>query len=144
MVYQLRAATDQRLPRADDGHVGLALFAPVLVSEKLIVLTEIEEIKRRCEAGGLYYAETDDSLRIDFPAGKRAGSLFCRLRLGGACQGGSQRTVRGKVVSKCLDSHHAARSHSADSPYVWGIWKGDRRGSNPRPSLEPQSDVIGF
>ena len=30
VVYELRAATDQCLPGADDGHVGLALFAPVL------------------------------------------------------------------------------------------------------------------
>ena len=36
----------------------------------------IEEIKRRCEAGGLSYAETDDSLRIDFPAGERTGSIW--------------------------------------------------------------------
>ena len=30
VVYKLRAATDQRLTRADYGHVRLALFAPVL------------------------------------------------------------------------------------------------------------------
>jgi hypothetical protein len=30
VVYKLRAATDQRLARADYGHVSLALFAPVL------------------------------------------------------------------------------------------------------------------
>ena len=30
VVDQLRAATDQRLPGADDGQVSLALFAPVL------------------------------------------------------------------------------------------------------------------
>src|SRR5919112_1055296 len=30
VVYQLRASTHQRLARTDDGHVGLALFAPVL------------------------------------------------------------------------------------------------------------------
>jgi hypothetical protein len=35
----------------------------------------IEEIKRRCEAGGLSYAETEDSLRIDFPMGERTGSV---------------------------------------------------------------------
>jgi hypothetical protein len=36
----------------------------------------IEEIKRRCEAGGLSYAETDDSLRIDFPRGERTRSIW--------------------------------------------------------------------
>jgi hypothetical protein len=36
----------------------------------------IEEIKRRCEAGGLSYAETDDSLRVDFPKGKRIQSIW--------------------------------------------------------------------
>jgi hypothetical protein len=30
VVDQLRAAIHQRLPRADDGHVGLGIFAPVL------------------------------------------------------------------------------------------------------------------
>jgi hypothetical protein len=30
MVHQLRASTDQRLARADYGHVGLGVFAPVL------------------------------------------------------------------------------------------------------------------
>jgi hypothetical protein len=39
----------------------------------------IEEIKRRCEAGGLSYAETEHSLRIDFPTGptgERTGSIW--------------------------------------------------------------------
>jgi len=36
----------------------------------------IEEIKRRSEAGGLSYAETDDSLRVDFPKGKRIQSIW--------------------------------------------------------------------
>jgi hypothetical protein len=30
VVYKLRAGTHQRLARADDGHMSLALFAPVL------------------------------------------------------------------------------------------------------------------
>ena len=30
VVHQLRAATDQCLPGADDGHVSLGVFAPVL------------------------------------------------------------------------------------------------------------------
>ena len=30
VIYQLRAATDQRLARADQGHMRLALFAPML------------------------------------------------------------------------------------------------------------------
>ena len=30
VVYQLRAAIYQCLPRADDGHVGLGVLAPVL------------------------------------------------------------------------------------------------------------------
>ena len=30
VVHQLGAATDQRLPGADDGHMGLRVFAPVL------------------------------------------------------------------------------------------------------------------
>jgi hypothetical protein len=30
VVYELRAATDQRLPGADDGHMGLGVFASVL------------------------------------------------------------------------------------------------------------------
>jgi putative component of toxin-antitoxin plasmid stabilization module len=30
VVHELRAAIHQRLPRADQGYVGLALFAPVL------------------------------------------------------------------------------------------------------------------
>jgi hypothetical protein len=30
VVYELRAATDQCLTRADDGHVSLGIFAPML------------------------------------------------------------------------------------------------------------------
>jgi hypothetical protein len=33
---------------------------------------------------------------------------------------------------------------SARPAYLCGIWKGDRRGSNPRPSLEPQSDAARY
>ena len=36
----------------------------------------IEEIKRRCEAGGLSCADTGDSLRIDFPRGERTRSIW--------------------------------------------------------------------
>jgi hypothetical protein len=42
------------------------------------------------------------------------------------------------LVSNRLNSHHAARPDSAYPAYLCGIWEGDRRDSNPRPS-EPQS-----
>jgi hypothetical protein len=43
-----------------------------------------------------------------------------------------------KVVSKSPGACTETLSFSAYSAYIWGIWEGDRRDSNPRPS-EPQS-----
>jgi hypothetical protein len=48
-----------------------------------------------------------------------------------------------KALSKGPGACTETLSFSADSAYIWGIWEGDRRGSNPRPS-EPQSAVIRF
>jgi hypothetical protein len=44
------------------------------------------------------------------------------------------------VVSKGPCACTETLSFSAYSAYLWGIWEGDRRDSNPRPS-EPQSDA---
>jgi hypothetical protein len=44
VVYELRAATDQCLTRADDGHVSLGIFAPML--------ERIEQLRiQACQAG---------------------------------------------------------------------------------------------
>ena len=49
-----------------------------------------------------------------------------------------------KVVSKCLDSCAETLPLSTFPAYLCRICEGDRRGSNPRPSLEPQSADTRF
>ncbi len=48
--------------------------------------------------------------------------------------------VPDSVVSKVLNVTTGVRFTSAYPAYLCGIKEGDRRGSNPRPSLEPQSE----
>ena len=57
VVHELGAATDQRLPRADRGHMSLALFAPVL--------ERVQELRiEACQAGQVLKASISSVLRL--------------------------------------------------------------------------------
>jgi hypothetical protein len=57
VVYKLRASTHQRLARADYGHMGLALLAPVL--------EWVQELRiEACQAGQVLKASTSSVFRL--------------------------------------------------------------------------------